>query len=264
MAAGGLLYLFGIPAVCVGWQKNIHHLKRWAETVAANERIGSTAKFDIHSPRNQSLSNAVLLLGETIRGELPRRRIRGGDSPRARRYGHRGVVAVNVAAVGMLAVLALATCRRDDPGDLAAVFGMACCATLMVSPLSWGHYYMMMLPAVLFVPLRLARAGWVSLAMVVAAVPVLLTWGHYVFLRWTGRLGLLGLGTAAWFAAACGALALTEIGFRATVAGSPFPHVFRSRFDLPHALERMLPGRSRSRTLPETGRVRMWRNSRGR
>ena len=88
----------------------------------------------------------------------------------------------------------------DDRGQ-AATFGLACLASLVVSPLAWGHYYVMVLPAVIFAPLWLENRGHPLAAKAIAAFLPMLTWTHYVLMRWSGPIGVLGLGTTLWFLA---------------------------------------------------------------
>src|SRR5207244_1386807 len=98
----------------------------------------------------------------------------------------RGAVLVLLLGFGLLMVM-----RSDVPGQ-AAGFGLACVAILLVSPLAWGHYYVSILPACVCVPLWLALRGRRTLAWVFAIVPVLLTSLHYLAIRRTGPIGLLG------------------------------------------------------------------------
>ena len=90
-------------------------------------------------------------------------------------------------------------------------YGLACCATLLVSPLSWGHYYMAEAPAVLFVPIWLLRRGRSTQAKVVAVIPPVLSWSHYLAMPYIGEIGLLGLGTTAWFLGVCGLILGSEV-----------------------------------------------------
>src|SRR5205807_1431145 len=109
----------------------------------------------------------------------------------------RGVVLAMLLGFGLLTVI-----RDDRPGQ-AAAFGLACLAILLVSPLAWGHYYVWVLPAAVCVPYWLAHRGRAGLAWLCAAVPALLTVAHYAAIRWTGPIGLLGVGTTAWFVLVC-------------------------------------------------------------
>ena len=67
---------------------------------------------------------------------------------------------------------------------------------------------MALVPAVLCVPLWISSRGKPRLALCVAAIPPILSWSYYVAMPYTGEIGLLGLGTAAWFVVACGAYPL--------------------------------------------------------
>jgi hypothetical protein len=79
------------------------------------------------------------------------------------------------------------------------IFGLASLGILLVSPLSWGHYYVFALPAGLFVPLWLRRHGFSFMALLSAATLPVLTCSHYALKPWCGPIGLLGLGTTLWF-----------------------------------------------------------------
>jgi hypothetical protein len=92
--------------------------------------------------------------------------------------------------------------RLGDRLSLAAGFGLACVAMLMVSPVARGHYFMLSVPAILFFTPWLAARGLRRTAVALALVPAALSVLHYVLLPWTGRIGLLGLGTACWLVAA--------------------------------------------------------------
>ena len=102
----------------------------------------------------------------------------------------------------LLLGLAVAPGRGDKLGQ-AVGFAMACVGMLLVSPVAWTHYYMMVLPAALVVPLWLWRRGHLGVSRVMAIMPVVLVWSHYLAKRSAGSIGLLGLGTSAWFLAIC-------------------------------------------------------------
>jgi hypothetical protein len=114
---------------------------------------------------------------------------------------------------------------------------MSCVAMLLISPVAWTHYFMMTLPATLAVPLWLAMRGRRTLAWTLAVVPVLLVWSHYLAKGWVGPVGLLGLGTDAWFLTAGVALAAerllparrTELPATHTTSHSPVPRPHLSR-----------------------------------
>ncbi|MEX2112078.1 MAG: hypothetical protein WD845_02780, partial [Pirellulales bacterium] len=82
-------------------------------------------------------------------------------------------------------------------------FGLACVSTLVLGRIARGHYYVLLLPAVMFTGAWLLRTGRRRAALAAAIVPAALSVGHYVLLDFAGRVGVLGLGTAAWYAVCC-------------------------------------------------------------
>ncbi len=69
--------------------------------------------------------------------------------------------------LGLLVLLAAVGWRAAVVGttlDIAAAFGMACIASLLVSPLSWAHHYPVALPGLLAVPIWQWRRGAVRMA----------------------------------------------------------------------------------------------------
>jgi hypothetical protein len=224
---GGLLYILVIPSACIGWRQNLDHLHTWVVRVAMNEKVGRAAKFDIHALRNQSLPNAVHLLTRSLKGEptwdWSSNIQRECTDPAAARV----VLVVRGLMIASLLGLGLFSGLRGDGLTRATAFGLACCATLPLSPLTWGHYYMIELLAILCAPLWLARRGCLRTARVVAAVPPLLIWPQYLAIDAAGSIGLLGLGTTAWFLAVCGLMAVLSLRARPAgprPLGYPMPH----------------------------------------
>ena len=251
VSSGALLFLFAVPASIIGWEKNIHYLDVWQKQIVNNDRVGPQRNFNIHSYRNQSLANGAFLLSQSI-GEMTGRklgektadgirRVPGTKSQSAAGFGTAdgtrrvpatlseserelagriGIPGVRIAIAGILAaLLAVATVvgRRGNSLDGFTAFGLACCATLLVSPLAWGHYFMAQLPALLCVPIWLARRGLPRAANAAAVIPVVLSWSYYVAMPYVGGLGILGLGTAAWFLVMCGLILWAELaGVRQT------------------------------------------------
>jgi hypothetical protein len=203
VVAGALLFLLVIPASLIGWHKNLGYLRLWQTRVVANDRVGRSTNFNIHSERNQSLANAVYLLKKSTIGITPRGSKRKAWGDRAERVVHGEVRVVIGAGLALLLAVGLALCRRTSVLEQAVPYSLACSATLLVSPLSWGHYFMALVPAHLFVPMWLHGRGLPRLARVVALIPPILSWSHYVAMPYTGGVGLLGLGTAAWFLSSC-------------------------------------------------------------
>ena len=112
---------------------------------------------------------------------------------------------VKLALLALLAIGGWSAARRGDEFTIAALFGLASTATLLISPLSWAHHYMLWLPGLLLIPAWLWRAGQLRGA----------GFGHgslragdrpLSVARLDGGAGLLGLGTTAWFLAAAVAM----------------------------------------------------------
>jgi hypothetical protein len=223
---GAALFVLAIPGAVVGWQKNLDYLQVWHARVVANERVGPNLNFNIHSFRNQSLANAVYMYFKATS------RTAASDGPtlarpdRPERFVHPGVRVVIAMILTLLLAVALIVRRSSDYLDQATGFGLACCATLLVSPLSWGHYFMVQLPAALCVPVWCLRRGLPKLAMTVATIPPVLSWSYYVAMPITGAHGLLGLGTTAWFLGACGLILGIEV--LAVLAASKIVPLIRS------------------------------------
>lgn len=192
VAAGLLLWFLLAPAAIVGWDANLRHLDAWRTKVVSNERLGADQNFHPRSVRNQSFGNALLRLGNLslhLAG-------RAGDDRRIddpARIGEPSAMDAPKAkaalfwarqALLLLCVAAVLRARR-----LAPAFGLACVATLLYSPISWGHHYTMLLPGALFC----ARSDRHAVAL-----PILVLL-HYASPPLFGRIGLLGLGTTAWW-----------------------------------------------------------------
>ena len=193
LAAGLVLFLFVVPAAFTGWNANMDHLDRWTDQVVLNRDLARDTGFDIYSKRNQSLKNAAYLLTT-------------GGKPSAEGGGKVFEdVLLNARAVMFLLLIGtwLAGRWKHSALGLVACFGLACQLTLMVSPLSWAHYYTIGLPALLFVPMWFFAEGRVCTAKVLAIVPAVLSLLHYLAMPLTGPLGVLGIGTAIWFTTAC-------------------------------------------------------------
>jgi len=115
---------------------------------------------------------------------------------------------VTLLVIRCLALLALGAasykaCTRRDRLALLAAYGLAIVATFVVSPVARGHYFLMWIPGSLFLSLWMWRQHQHRVAWHVAIWPIVLTTLHYVALDYTGRVGLLGLGTTVWFFLGC-------------------------------------------------------------
>ena len=122
--------------------------------------------------------------------------------------------------------------------DLATGFALSCVAMLVVSPVARGHYFMLVAPATLLVPLWLDRHDRPRAAFVVAVVVPALSMLHYALLPYAGRIGLLGLGTTGWLMAATVLLARTKpcgAALPAESCGAAVPAAPAGETPAPHA-----------------------------
>ena len=212
LGLGGILFVLVIPAACIGWEKNLHHLHTWVNRVATNQEVGQEARFHIDSVRNQSLGNAAHLFAARARGfpstdnsgehwlAVDRATIERRQADHVTRW------LVHIARATVLVLLVFVAVKvslQSDELGSAASYGLASLATLLISPLAWGHYYVFALPVVLFVPLWMVQRGHPGAAKVLAAGLPALIWMHYLAMSWCGPFGLLGLGTTVWFLSAC-------------------------------------------------------------
>jgi hypothetical protein len=219
--AGGILFVLAIPAASVGWSANLQYLHTWTRKVVTNGDPGLESKFHIDSATNQSFANAAHLLAARLRRVEPDDPaliwLRFAKSPEQLRWARDtaranirradaktgGIVRITEALIAISLMVVACITRSDDRAGQAAVFGLACLGMLLVSPVAWSHYYVMALPAILFVPQWLAAEGRAATARWLAAIPVVLVLTHYLAKPWVGDFGMLGLGTTAWFLASC-------------------------------------------------------------
>jgi Glycosyltransferase family 87 len=201
VVTGGILYLIAAPAAVIGWQENLNYLDQWHQRIVANDRVGPNANFNIHSYRNQSLTNAVYLWDRSFGSEPVNEPDAAAKPDRPERVVH-GEVRIAIAGLILLmTTIGFVVGRRGDSLDQAMSYSLACCAMLLVSPLAWGHYYMAEAPAVMLMPLWIWRRGMPRAATAAALIPVILTWAYYLGMGTLGAIGLLGLGMTGWFIA---------------------------------------------------------------
>lgn len=218
LGGGLVLFLFLLPGALVGWRTNLGHLDTWCHRVLMKASDAGHDDFagNPHSWRNQSLSNGVYRLGIWAHfafagGPDDRLLDQHGYVPTATPMDHpcvaQGLNLIRIALLVLLAAAGIATGLRGDRLGQAAGFGLACAATLVLSPVARAHYFMLLLPATWFVPARLYLDGRWRTAWCMAAAPALLVVPHYLLLDPLGRLGYLGIGTAAWCVAGTALLA---------------------------------------------------------
>lgn len=214
LGTGIVLFAFALPSVFIGWNANWHHLGTWFSGVVTKVIDVRTSDFgeDVRSVRNQSLDNSAYRFGNWIYAEFahaeddsiidrphPAKVRLPMDAP----YAGDMIVLARIAGFAMLLLFVIQVARRDAPLAQGVVFGLACVATLVVCPVARGCYFAMFLPALVFVAMRLLRRGRPRTALFLSVVPVVAIWLHYVAVTFSGRIGVLGLCTTAWFFCAC-------------------------------------------------------------
>ena len=211
LTLGAVLCFLLIPAMLVGWSRNLELLDTFHHKVSSKVNDVRTDDFGGHvaSKRNQSLSNAAYrggnwlaarlqwgpddLLAETPGNQLPM------DHPVANLL----LLVLKGLALAALGAVALRAAVCKDRLALLAAYGLAIVATFLVAPVARGHYYLLWIPGCLFLSLWLWRQHQYRQAWHVAIWPMVLTVLHYGLLDYTGRVGLLGLGTTVWFFLGC-------------------------------------------------------------
>lgn len=231
--AGAALFFLIIPASLVGWDRNLHYLAVWHEKVATKVNDVRTDDFaeNVDSPRNQSLANAVYRFGNWVAYELaggPYDAVTGKDHglmPMDAPLVSNLLLVVRGLALVALLVVAIRAGISKSPVLAGVALGLSSVATLVVSPVARGHYFVLFLPAALFVPLWFLHCGRTRLAFRAAVVPAALVVAHYTLLDYTGRIGLLGIGTTLWYFAVCGHVAFgrTAVAPGADVAETARP-----------------------------------------
>ncbi len=208
--AGLILWFLLVPAVSIGHDANVAHLRTWMNRVVANDNVGGANDFNFKSKRNQSLDNGVRRLGNLVAYQwfagpndqlVDQPNLPQVTMPMESAAANRGIKLAVLGFLLGLAALVLRTAWHDSLLMWPAVFGLGCLATVIVSPLSWGHHYVMCAPAMLFVP-GLCLPKQQRAAKILAASAALLLIAHYIALEQAGRIGLLGIGMSLWGAAA--------------------------------------------------------------
>ncbi len=223
VGTGLVFFALLLPSAVIGWNSNLHHLDSWFSRVVTKVIDVRTSDFgeDVRSVRNQSLDNAAYRLGNWIYAKfadgpndtvIDRPHSERAWLPMDRPLAGRMIVAARIGGLVLLLLftihLALADSNRGDRmSGRAVTFGLACVATLVVCPVARTTYFALFLPAIVFVSMALLQAGRPRTALFTAIVPVVVIWVHYLGLPGSGRIGLLGLTTAAWFFCTCSVLA---------------------------------------------------------
>jgi hypothetical protein len=211
LIVGCLVFFLLLPAALIGWNDNLRHLHTWYVRVASRVNDVRDDDFggDVASFRNQSLHNAVFRCGNWIAHQFfdgpddLHMNVRRAAMPMDAAIVSHALTATRIAALVALGGVIVLAGRSTQPLLAGVAFGLAGVATLIVSPVSRGHYFVFWLPAVMFVPLWFRQMGHPRRALALAVIPAALTLAHYALLKYAGRVGVLGLGTTAWYFATC-------------------------------------------------------------
>jgi len=198
-----------LPSMAVGWRCNYRLLARWYQQIGRATDVAAQTGINLLSPRNQGLYIACYRAthGWPVRYREPA--ASASDKPSARNLNPavgswRKLAGICCAAPLMLvAATAVPLARMNQPAGSAAAFGLGCTASLLVSPISWGHHFVLLLPASLFVCGLLYLVGRPRLALGLSISLPLLTILHYAALEVAGRYALLAFGLTLWLVVAC-------------------------------------------------------------
>jgi hypothetical protein len=219
LAVGLLLFFFVVPSAMVGWGKNWQNLRTWSQFVLTKADDGGEdpRSGNSRSGRNQSLHNAVYRFGNFLDHQFA-----GGPDDRLADNFERPhlmmdsasvektLLAARLAVLAALILLGFRLGMRGDRLSLAVAFSLSCTAMLVVSPVSRGHYFMLVCPTAIFVPWWLDVRGRFRAAVVLAVTPVLLVDVHYALMPYATRVGLLGLGVSVWLLTAMAMIARAD------------------------------------------------------
>ncbi len=144
---GLVVFAFLLPAAILGWNANLRHLETWFSRVVTKVVDVRTTDFgeDVRTVRNQSLDNAAYRFGNWITHQFA-----GGpddsvidrphpsdvklpmDDPLAGEL----IVFGRISGLVILLLFVVRTAVYDQRMGLAATFGLACVATLVVCPVA--------------------------------------------------------------------------------------------------------------------------------
>lgn len=211
---GFILLVFVFPSAVIGWKANLKHLDTWIKLIGSSAvHVRSAIPLDNpYNKKNQSLENAIHRLGNWVAHTF----FNGPDDEYYADWrknlnkpmhtpGVRAVVlALRIGTVLLWIGAAFRLARRSDSLSPAMIFGLACVVSLIVSPVSRGHYFVLEWPAVFFVSLWFWKQNRDRISQILAITPAVVSLLFYGLLPLSGRLGILGLGTFFWYLAVVG------------------------------------------------------------
>ncbi len=210
LIAGLVVGIWILPASVVGWERNQTYLATWQRDVFArtNELSNDPFAGDSHSTKNQSPMNAFWLLGNSLLRvnivEGPTHSNPENSDPMEQPWGKQVLYGVRVVSILATGIVLLAILWRGNANALLVAFAVANAATLLVVPIARGHYFMAIWPAAVWVPRWLKQSmqlktkfqfglGWLT------QIPPALLMMHYLFEKYVGAWGVLGVGVWLWY-----------------------------------------------------------------
>ncbi len=239
LVLGLLLFFLVLPSMLVGWKANLQHLKTWSSFVLTKVDDGGDdpRSGNSRSTRNQSLQNAAYRLGNFVWHKAA-----GGPDDRLADFFERPktlfdrpemimdsppaewiLLGLRLAVLAALGFVGIRLGLHGDTLSLATAFSLGCIAMLVVSPIARVHYFMLFVPAILYLPLWLDRQNHTRAAKIMAIIPIILIDLHYIFLSYAGRVGLLGLGTTVWLLTAFVLIARSSLKAAASALPDSIP-----------------------------------------
>ena len=207
---GSVFWWLIIPATLLGWQPNYQHLRHWYEHVVRAGDLGDSRGINPLSTRNQCLGSALYRAAN----DWPTTATAGPASdgygrmiepfpPHDREGWTKLITIARVLILLLLLAAGLCLTRGGNLLGISAALGLACVASLLISPISWGHHYVQLLPGILFATAWFHIRGFIKLSVLLAVIPVGLSLLHYITLPYAGRFGLLAFGMTGWLLLAC-------------------------------------------------------------
>jgi hypothetical protein len=200
LAVGLVLWLLVVPAVALGWSTNLAYLAEFNGRVLQRRALDDARdaawanKSLVHAARRATYW-AVDRAHDPGRDGLIWWTPRGKGTPLplpltpAQRVA--GVAVILTLGAGLLAFL-WRLGRERSAVAVAAGVGVSWSVTLAASPLTWGHYFVLVLPAAAYLPLWAWSRGWSRAALTIAGSGLAVAWSSndpfnaWVPARWMG------------------------------------------------------------------------------
>ena len=211
LVAGLALFIVVVPAAVMGHEQNKAALEHWVEAFVMTphrEHLG----VGTYSPRNQNLAMSVYRIGNHLDYHFaggPHPEVESDEGPTPDMWSETATAAalVKVGRVALVLMLVVPLCLvvwRGGLTDVVAIGGLGATLSLLGSPISWGHHYVIQVLALVGMAMFCivhGREKWAWWLCGSCAAMVVL---HYATLKWTGDYAMLGIGMTGWYAAATG------------------------------------------------------------